>query len=417
MNEQAFQKLHEVLSAKGGQPSIDGVPMEVILRQARVTPDTVLPPLQPLFTMYGTPCFYRGELVAVCGKAKSGKTLFLSQVIACCLTDKVLALERDTHADTTDKTTPQPEKKDDSECSVTSPLRVLWIDTEQSAQSTQDILIHRILPLAQLSPPWEGLGEAFHAYNLRGMGYEVRRQLMECAVSTIHPDLVIIDGIKDLLTDINDAVQATLIMEQLMALAQHGNCCIVCVLHMNKSEADKNMRGSIGTELTNKAFEVFQCEHLDEGDVFKVKQSLSRRERVRRSLYYRLDELSHLPVESGDYQQQPRDAHGRWTSPKPQQVVTPEVKWDTLNPKYLVHHDDGSFGWNISLLFSDAFEGNTVRPYNKVMGAALRLSHIENPRLYYALYAEAQQRGIIRQMRHPDNGDTYVEYLENQIPF
>ena len=58
-------------------------------------------------------------------------------------------------------------------------------------------------------------------------------------------------------------VQATLIMEKLMALAKEKNCCIVCVLHQNKSEQDRNMRGSIGTELTNKAFEVFQCECID----------------------------------------------------------------------------------------------------------------------------------------------------------
>ena len=42
-------------------------------------------------------------------------------------------------------------------------------------------------------------------------------------------------------------VQATLIMEKLMALAKEKNCCIVCVLHQNKSEQDRNMRGSIGS--------------------------------------------------------------------------------------------------------------------------------------------------------------------------
>ena len=36
----------------------------------------------------------------------------------------------------------------------------------------------------------------------------------------LKPDMAIIDGIKDLMTDINDAVQSTLIMEQLIALAR-----------------------------------------------------------------------------------------------------------------------------------------------------------------------------------------------------
>ena len=52
----------------------------------RITPETDLPPMQPLFRMFDVPCFYRGELVADCGKAKSGKTFFLSILMAACLT-------------------------------------------------------------------------------------------------------------------------------------------------------------------------------------------------------------------------------------------------------------------------------------------------------------------------------------------
>ena len=58
----------------------------------RITSETDLPPMQPLFHMFGTPCFYRGELVADCGKAKSGKTFFLSILMAASLTQKALAL-------------------------------------------------------------------------------------------------------------------------------------------------------------------------------------------------------------------------------------------------------------------------------------------------------------------------------------
>ena len=64
------------------------------LFKERITPETDLPPMQPLFEMFDVPCFYRGELVADCGKAKSGKTFFLSILMTACLTEKVLALER-----------------------------------------------------------------------------------------------------------------------------------------------------------------------------------------------------------------------------------------------------------------------------------------------------------------------------------
>lgn len=261
-----FSQVREALPQRR-EPSDDELTPIELLARYRVTPTTVLPPMETLFRAYDVPCFYRGELVAVCGKAKSGKTLFLSMIMACCLTNKVLALERIAA---------------DNE----GPLRVLWLDTEQSQQSTQEIMLKRIIPMAGNI---NGFDECFYSYNLRGLGYETRRELIEVAINALHPDLVIIDGIKDLVTDINDAVQATQIMEQLMMLAQKNNCCIVNVLHQNKSEADHNMRGSIGTELTNKAFEVYRCEFIEDSETFKVTQCLSRRMRMKSKIFYQLE--------------------------------------------------------------------------------------------------------------------------------
>ena len=52
------------------------------LEQLRITRDKELPPMHFLFRIFGKPCFPRGELVAVTGKAKSGKTLFNSLLMA-----------------------------------------------------------------------------------------------------------------------------------------------------------------------------------------------------------------------------------------------------------------------------------------------------------------------------------------------
>lgn len=220
MNEDAFSMLQHDLERMVRSDDTDCTArndeLEQQLQQQRVTPLTVLPPLESLFRMYDLPCFYRGELVAVCGKAKSGKTFFLSLLMACALKQKVLALER----------------------AAEQPYKVLWLDTEQSAQSMQDIMLHRIMPLAEQK---QLDGKSFYAYNLRGLGYEVRRRMMELAINRLQPDLVVLDGVKDLLTDINDAVQATFLTEQLMALAQKYHCCLLCVLHQNKGEQDRNM--------------------------------------------------------------------------------------------------------------------------------------------------------------------------------
>ena len=455
MNEENFKLVKGSLSRKDGSARSDGgLTPEELLARSRITPSLMLPPMQPLFQMYGVPCFYRGELVAACGKAKSGKTMFLSAIMAAALTEKVLALERsapvddslcpaepsarrsqmkeikESHAgcgslyptESAERGSVDEAVQSDSNLSPLAPcplpLKVLWLDTEQSQQSTQDILVNRIIPLCR-GDTVEKFDESFFAYNLRGLGFEKRLELTKLSISKIKPDLVVVDGVKDLMTDINDAVQATLLMEELMALAQRHNCCIVCVLHQNKSEGDHNMRGSIGTELMNKAFEVFQCEMIQESETFKVSQTYSRKHHIKRKMFYRLNDGG-LPELCDDVQEQPRDAQGRFMTNKPRQTVTPAVKWEAFNPKYLVRNDnqpDAPYEWDLSLLFEDAFEGHNQRQFNQLMGAAMRLSHIEDKNYYYARFNEAEQQGVIRKFCQAESGVTWVELVRNTLPF
>jgi hypothetical protein len=59
----------------------------------------------------------------------------------------------------------------------------------------------------------------------------------------------------------------------------------VCVLHQNKSSEDKNLRGWIGTELTYKSFEVYECtKGLDK--VFSLAQTRTRKFDIWKKMYY-----------------------------------------------------------------------------------------------------------------------------------
>ena len=375
MNEEAFNLVKDGLSRRGQmtlsrerfKPSkmdIDDLFLE------RITPESDLPPMQPLFKMFDVPCFYRGELVADCGKAKSGKTYFLSILMAATQKRQMLALERISE----------------------TPLKVLWIDTEQSQQSTQEIMKDRIMPLAGIEQLDD---QQFYAFNLRGLGFEKRCRMVDVAISAIQPDIAIIDGIKDLMTDINDAVQATLIMEKLMALAQDYKCCIVCVLHLNKSEQDWNMRGSIGTELTNKAFEVFQCEMINETDTFKVTHTYSRKQRMKRKFYYRVNEQG-LPMMCADYHEQPRDDQGRFMSKKALNVeVDPNI--------------------DLQKMFTAAMEGREQRRYAEVMGYVMKKCGVPDSQTYYAYFEMAEEQKIIR--KEENDGTTWVELITNTLPF
>ena len=376
MSEEAFDLVKGSLARRKQSATTvmlaEPTPQEIeALFSERITPETELPPMQPLFRMNEENCFYRGELVADCGKAKSGKTFFLSILMAGALKKQMLALER----------------------LCEEPLKVLWIDTEQSQQSTQEILKDRIMPLADL----ESLDDTrFYAFNLRGLGFDRRQKMVDVAIRVLQPDIVILDGIKDLMTDINDAVQATLIMEHLMALAKDQNCCIVCVLHQNKSEQDRNMRGSIGTELTNKAFEVFQCETIDESETFKVTHTFSRKRRMKRKFYYRVNEQG-LPEELTNYQEQPRDTHGRFMSKQSLEDVAPEI--------------------DLRKLFTTALEGHTQRPFNEVMAIALKKCGIIDAKAYYYYLDQAIAHGIIRKEVQDETGRTWIVLVDNQLPF
>ena len=409
MNEEAFTLVkgsleQRCIAARKNSPREE-------LMQHRVTPETELPPLEFLFRMNGNECFPLAELVANTGKAKSGKTLFLSIVMACCLKKNVLGLER-----IGDK-----------------PIRVLWYDTEQSAQSTQQILVKRILPLAHtettettesncnlntnLTNPnnksvssvqsvVEKLNDQFFVFNVRGIGWEKRRELLSVAISEFQPDLVIVDGVKDLITDINDGTQATMVVEDQMGLAQTYNCCIVDVLHQNKGAEDRNMRGWIGTELTNKAFEVWSCGIVPNTKTFKVEQVMSRMRRSEENLYYQLNDDG-VPVSCEMPDEQPREPNGRFASKQRKPEKEPskkpgfKVEWAKLNRDYILSDGNGEpvepeqIPWNLEKLFTDAMEGYAFKRFNQLMAVVMRISCIEDRRYYYCLLERAKREHIL----------------------
>ena len=59
----------------------------------------------------------------------------------------------------------------------------------------------------------------FHVFNVRQDQWRERLPLLEAAIERFKPDLVILDGIRDLINDINDGVLAQDTVERLMHLA------------------------------------------------------------------------------------------------------------------------------------------------------------------------------------------------------
>lgn len=360
MDNQALTQLDTELKHAGEDTTLS--PLMLQLEQLRITPDKQLPKMEFLFRVNGKPCFPRKELVAITGKAKSGKTFVSSMLIACCQMRDVLFFHREQE----------------------QPLRVLWYDTEQSDESTQDILKNRILKMVvpsqspslfdKPSPPC-----LLDIFNVRITEWKERRSLLLEAVRMCSPDLVIIDGIRDLVNDINDGVLAQEVMEELMKLASDNQCCIACVLHQNKSGEDHNLRGWIGTKLTNKAFEIYTCEKLPHR-IFKFEQDNSRKYDWDKEFYFTVNENG-LPIMSD--------------APEEKSNNTRQDKLPQLKKEYIVQNEDGGWQFDVQKLFLDAMHGKEEIGGGELKSEVCDLANICSYKFYNKLLAEALEHKVI----------------------
>lgn len=351
------------LAHAGEQPSL--TPELLELEKSRITSQKVLPPMEFLFSLFDEPCFPRRELVAFTGRAKSGKTFVMSMLMVLCLIAEVLSFRR----------------------MAGRQLRLLWYDTEQSDNSTQDILKNRIIPLFYnvAGNDTDFPEDMFDIFNVRNVDREKREIYLMAAIEHYKPDLVIIDGIRDLVGDINDGAVAQELIEKLMKAAQLHNCCIVCVLHQNKSGESRDPRGWLGTELLNKAFDVFATEKLMPQRIFKLEQLYTRKFDIEQCLYFSVDGDG-LPCMVDE-------------PPVPeyssQQGNTANEERGSINDTYVIHHIDGSWEVDIQKLFTDAFQG-----YDTLRGAALRyavmnLAHIVSRKFYYSCLDKAMRKNLM----------------------
>lgn len=159
------------------------------------------------------------------GKAKAKKTFFLSGYLAALISKDIILNIRGN----------LPSNKN----------IVALFDCEQSLYYAHKTA-NRIIRLSKTD------GSTFIAVSLRKYTPAERLDIIEyCLYNTPGIGFAAIDGIRDLIRDINSPEEATMIASKLLKWTEELNIHIVCVLHMNKG--DNNARGHVGTELINKA--------------------------------------------------------------------------------------------------------------------------------------------------------------------
>lgn len=147
-----------------------------------------------------------------------------------------------------------------------SEQELLLFDTEQGKSHVWKVRqkIH------QLTGKWVPV------FFLRGQSYQERQIIIQKTVQYWPRKLkwIIIDGIRDLLSNINDPDQCTDLVTWVEKINVKNNIHITNVLHLNKT--DGNARGHIGTELSNKAEMNHELEKDEKSEVTIVKCESSR---------------------------------------------------------------------------------------------------------------------------------------------
>lgn len=219
-----------------------------------------------------------GGIQALSGQKKNGKTFVLSQLMAAALGGESARIRQylpglNARASTVDF--------------IGHPPVVLYCDTEMEKLNTAKVL-RRVHWLCD----WDMRvrHDRFNALWLREVpktekqsSNKERWRLIKMAIEAKEPDVVFIDGMRDLINDFNDLAESADIITEMMSLASQRNMCIWNVLHMNPrpgNDDESKMRGHAGTELGNKVSDtLISIKHKDPttGKVtFTVKQQDAR---------------------------------------------------------------------------------------------------------------------------------------------
>lgn len=174
---------------------------------------------------------------------------------------------------------------------------------------------------------------------LRKYSPEVRLAITEEAIGMI-PDLglVIIDGIRDFIHDINSPGESTDVISKFMQWTDDRQIHIHTVLHQNKN--DEHARGHVGTELNNKAETVMQIEPDKDDKSISVVEVIHSRDREFEPFAFRVNDDS-LPELVESYQPQKRQP-GR----PPKEPFNPykEIPEDTHRSALNAAFEDGNIG-------------------------------------------------------------------------
>jgi len=213
------------------------------------------PPIQAemIISINGVPLGTQGNLLGVTGGEGTGKSNYVGSLIAGTVCNADFSID-------TLGTTVLPN---------TTNKAVLLYDTEQS-----EVQLYKNIGNILKRGKQSAMPECFKAYCLTSMSRKERMQAIVQSMDKFYYQfggiqMVVIDGIADLVRCANDEAESIGIIDELYRLAGIYKTCIVCVLHFVPN--GMKLLGHLGSELQRKAAAILSIEKDENPQVSVVK--------------------------------------------------------------------------------------------------------------------------------------------------
>lgn len=166
------------------------------------------------------------------------------------------------------------------------PKKVIIFDTEQHAT---DVLQVR----QRINAITKQTNDNLIICSLREFNYLEKIEIIENEISLHKDALIVIDGVKDLVRDLNDFAEASDIAEKLLKWSSQSNSHIITIIHTNVGTS--KARGHIGSTLYEKCETLLDIEKEKGSDIRKVTCEMVRGSRQFEDFYFEVDKLTGLP--------------------------------------------------------------------------------------------------------------------------
>lgn len=293
---------------------------------------------EPIFLLEfnGVKFFTIGDVIVIKGKPKKGKSHLIIAYIVALLSGEYIGMSR-----------------------LHKVTKLLYVDCEMHANYTA-LLTRKIHKAAGIDTKLNS--NELIVLNLKADTPTERERIIEEAIQELNPDIVFIDGVKDITrTEPNDQAEGKRIGEELKQWSAKYDCMIAIAIHENKN--DSNARGAVGAAVEEICSEVWRIDRDNEG-LFTSSQTMFRYHSPVENLCFTMDEQGVIQ-----------------TAEAPVKVSTEERKLQSMK-----------------FIFSEIFTNHKQLTFTGLQSEYMRVKQVQKTAAYNALMYGIDNKIVVKNL-------------------